>query len=223
MYFSFRHVLKIAVRVGAVLAAMMIATASQAIDFFVDKNKSSGVSGDGRFEWSRAFITLEEALGAAAINPGDHQIFVAEGTYTPNDFSLTGAQTQTFLIDETIIILGGYEGEGESSPMNRDPKTFLTILSGDFEGNDAPFIFDRDYLIDPSRTDNAFTVVTVQNVTRSANGTRLEGFIIERGNQGTPAGTPGSGLRGGGMYIDDSAMDVVNCTFRFNAVGIPPP
>ena len=24
------------------------------------------------------------------------------------------------------------------------------------------------------------------------------------------------------MLIDDSAMDIVNCTFRFNAVGVPP-
>jgi len=24
------------------------------------------------------------------------------------------------------------------------------------------------------------------------------------------------------MFIDDSAMDVVNCIFRFNAVGVPP-
>ena len=165
-------------------------------------------------------MTLEEALGIAV--PGD-TIRVAEGTDTPNDLSDSGDKTQTYLIDRTLIILGGYEGEGGLSLLNRDPKVFLTILSGDFQNPpDSAFTFDRDYLTDPSRLDNAFPVVTVQDVIRSANGTRLEGFIIERGNKGTYTGNPATGYRGGGMVIDESAMDVVNCTFRFNATGVPP-
>ncbi|MCH7604140.1 MAG: hypothetical protein IIB54_15385, partial [Planctomycetes bacterium] len=100
MYFSFIHVPKNAVRVGAILMAMMIATASQAIDYFVDQNKSSGESGDGKVSWSRAFMTLEEALGIASA--GD-TIRVAEGTYTPNDLSLTGDRAQTYLIDKTLV------------------------------------------------------------------------------------------------------------------------
>ena len=222
MFFRFIHVLKIAFRVGAFLLAMMIATASQAETYFVDQNKTTdpGMSGPGTLNWSRAFITLEEALSRAV--DGD-TIFVAEGTYTPNDFSLSGVQTQTFLINEDIIILGGYKGEDEGVSMQRDPKVFLTILSGDFEDPpDAPFSFDRDYLASFSRVDNAFTVVTVLGVIRSTTGTRLEGFIIESGNKGTDTGSAATGFRGGGMLIDDSAMDIVNCTFRFNAVGVPP-
>ena len=161
MYFSYRHFPKNAVRVGAILAVMIIATASQAEIYFVDQNKTTnpGVSGPGTLDWSRAFITLEEALLASLA--GD-TIRVAEGTYTPNDFNLTGAQTQTYLINKTLIILGGYEGEGGSSLLSRDPATFLTILSGDFKNPpDEPFSFVREYLTDASRTDNAFTVVTI--------------------------------------------------------------
>ena len=207
MFYSFRHVLKIVVRVGAILVAMIIATASQAIDYFVDQNKSSGTSGLGQPDWSDAFITLEEALGIAV--DGD-TIFVAEGTYTPNDASGSGAQTQTYLIDRTLIILGGYKGEDEVVSMQRDPMAFLTILSGDFKNPpDDPFIGDLDYLRSAKLVDNTHTVVTVSNVT---DGTRIEGFIIERA---------AGGVRGGGMFIDDSQMDVVNCTFRYNVTGIP--
>ena len=211
MYFRFIHFLKIAVRVGAILVAMMIATATQAIDFFVDQNKTTnpGISGNGRDDWSHAFITLEEALAAAKLIQGNHQIFVAEGTYTPNDLSDSGAQTQTYLIDRTLIILGGYKGEDEAVSMQRDPMAFLTILSGEFAKDDDPFVGDLDYLRSASRDDNALTVVTVSNVTE---GTRIEGFIIEGG---------AGGVRGGGMFIDDSEMDVVNCTFRYNTAGIP--
>ncbi|MCH7547839.1 MAG: hypothetical protein IID30_15685 [Planctomycetes bacterium] len=218
MYFRFIHFLKITVRVCAILGAMMIATASQATVYFVDQNKTTdpGVSGSGLGDWSQAFMTFEEALLSASA--GD-TIRIAEGTYTPNDLFRTFDQTQTYLIDKTLIILGGYEGEGGLSLLNRDPKVFLTILSGDFQNPpDSAFTFDRDYLTDPSRVDNAFTVVTVLEVT---DGTRIEGFIIERGNRGTYSGSNASGYRGGGMLIDDSQMDVVNCTFRFNAVGIP--
>ncbi|MCH7604142.1 MAG: hypothetical protein IIB54_15395 [Planctomycetes bacterium] len=178
----------------------------------------SGTSGAGENGWSQAFITLEEALGFAVA--GD-TIRVAEGTYTPNDFNLTGDRAQTFLIPNRVVVKGGYKGEDEVVSMQRDPAIFLTILSGDFEADDASFSFVREYLTDLSRTDNAFTVVTVLGVTRDNPGTRLEGFIIEGGNRGTYTGNDATGYRGGGMLIDDSAMDIVNCTFRFNAVGIP--
>ena len=145
------------------ITVLVFTGSTYATDWFVDQNKASGTSGGGEFDWSQAFMTIEEALVFAV--DGD-TIFVAEGTYTPNDLSLSDDQNQTYLIDETLIILGGYEGEGGLSLLNRDPKVFLTILSGDFQNPpDSAFTFDRDYLTDLSCLGNAFTVVTVLKFT----------------------------------------------------------
>ena len=122
-----------------------------------------------------------------------------------------------------MIVVGGYAGWLPTGVLAADPdlrnvQNFRSILSGDLEEDDDPFIFDRDYLTSLSRSENSHTVVMVLNVTQD---TRIEGFFIEGGNRGTYSGNNASGYRGGGMLIDDSQMDVVNCTFRFNAVGIP--
>ena len=181
-------------------------------------DNSVTTSGNGQ-TWTGAYKHLWEALAEVNFIDDDWEIRVAKGTYTPQ------AQDLPFLITNKpgelagnrIVLLGGYLGDAENNanPDLRDPKAFPTILSGDLLGNDlVPFTSDLDYLRNLQLTDNAFSVLRVLN---SGKGNRIDGFIIERSAQGTDFGFL-ENRAGGGMLIRDSAIDVVNCTFRFNAV-----
>ncbi|MCH7604133.1 MAG: hypothetical protein IIB54_15350, partial [Planctomycetes bacterium] len=172
----------------------------------------SGGDGSG-FDWPNAMPSLTAALAMAQ---GGDTIRVGQGTYHPDP-------GQSFVINfdlNQIKLIGGHagwlpNGTLAPDPFQRDVQNFQTILSGDLENPvDDPFVNDLDYLRNAKLIDNADIVVMVQDVLR---GTRIEGFFIERGAMNSPTGT----LRGGGMYIVDSAMDVVNCTFRYNTAGIP--
>jgi len=75
--------------------------------WYVDKNKASGVSGDGS-TWSDAFMTVTEAVAAA----GDYDvIFIGHGTYTEadiiditqNGLRIFGAGTGTYQWGKTSL------------------------------------------------------------------------------------------------------------------------
>ena len=108
--------------------------AQQATKLHVDN--SVAMSGDG-LSWATAKKTLWEALNTANL-PGDWEIRVAQGTYTPE------AQDLPFLITDksglefgdSVVLLGGYAGIGAANPDLRDPKANPTILSGDILGVD---------------------------------------------------------------------------------------
>ena len=169
--------------------------------------------------WANANPSLTDALSTA--QPGD-TILVGQGVYHP-------APDQSFTIDfglNQLKLIGGYAGWLPTGvlapdPDQRDVQANRSILSGDILDNDSIFTAGPDNWHDESRDDNVDIVVMVQNVTRGGLGTRLDGFFIE----GAAGGSPISGelsVLGGGIYIDDSAMDIVNCTFRYNATGILP-
>lgn len=184
-------------------------------------NSATG-TGDG-LSWPNAIISLHIALNTANTIDGDWEIRVAKGNgpYKPIDkFSPFLISGKTGIPGDTITLLGGYAGDGAPNPDLRDPKAFPTILSGDLDENDLDFgsRFDNeDGWLDPKRSENAFTVLHVLN---TGPNNRIDGFIIEGGAKGTEFQVLEQRY-GGGMFIVDSAIDVVNCTFRYNSVGIP--
>ena len=193
-------------------------------------NSVADENGDGT-TWPLAYKTLWAALNFANNTVDNWEIRVAKGTYRPQQqdlpFRIDGKLGEDF--GDRIVLLGGFAGNAKpANPDQRDPNVYPTILSGDILGVD-PMQVDEDFgnRLDPltednwkhqSRNDNAFTVVMVLN---SGRGNRIDGFTIEGGAKGTDFGFP-LHRGGGGMLIIDSAIDVVNCTFRFNFAGIPP-
>lgn len=148
--------------------------------------------------WPEAFRDLNVALSAAG--PGD-QIWVAQGTYTPNTRTqVFDARSVTFELKPGIEVYGGFpRGGGNGTFEARAPAMFTTVLSGDRNGDD-------DTGGDPS--ENAYHVVTCLG----ANGSRLDGVTISGGNANGSFDT-----QGGGLHITDSDLRVVDCMFRNNS------
>ncbi len=133
---AYRMVERLAVAV--LLFSLSCTTASHAdMILFVDDDAPPG--GDG-LSWDTAFRFLADAL-AAAEDPFDAEIRVAQGVYKPDrdDASPEGSGDEdlSFVLSGGIELLGGFAGIGAEDPDERDIEQFETILSGDLEGDDG--------------------------------------------------------------------------------------
>ncbi len=175
---------------------------------FVDADASG--SNDGS-SWTDAFNHLQDALAAAS--SGD-EIRVAQGVYKPDQGAgvTPGDLGATFQLKNGVTIKGGYAGFGEPDPDARDIDAYQTILSGDLSGDDVAVDNAADLLVEPTRLDNSYHVVTGSGTDVTA---VLDGFIITGGNaSGDPALHPYSG--GGGVYVHNGEPALHNCTIVGN-------
>jgi hypothetical protein len=143
--------------------------------------------------WSHAFTDLQDALVFHDLYADT--VLVAAGTYVP---SAAGNQVTSFILDETIVLLGGFDGT-ESSTSERDPETNISILSGD-NSQDDNMNLDPD---DATRVDNAYHVVWLNG----AYNVWVDGFTISHGNANGPyVHTSNANSfthhRGGAIYVD---------------------
>ena len=132
---------------------------------YVDSNATG--AGDGS-SWSDAFTELQPAIDLST--PSFSEVWVAQGTYAPGT-----SRTNTFLITDVVEIYGGFDGT-ETMLSERDPKTNMTILSGDLNGDDNAVITN----IETTRQDNAYHVVTLKG--DFVSGGIIDGFTISGGN-----------------------------------------
>ncbi|MFD1629851.1 choice-of-anchor Q domain-containing protein [Pseudopedobacter beijingensis] len=172
-----------------------------------------GATGNGS-SWTNALGELSEALQWAQANKdaakwdasNPLKIYVAKGTYTPSinpvDNTPVSAGNQrdaTFLLVKDVQIYGGFAGT-ETTLTDRDLtlSTNASILSGDFNGDDAGFT---------NNGENACHVVISVGAVGTAT---LNGFTITNGNAN------GSGYimvntkaifrsAGGGIYNETSS------------------
>jgi len=119
---------------------------------------------DGR-TWGRAYKYLQDALAVAAT---DDDIWVAEGTYKPDEDTVntggTNSRRATFQLINGVGIYGGFpSGGGEW--YDHDPKQYETILSGDIN---TP----------GDNSDNSYHVVTGSGTDAT---TVIDGFTITAG------------------------------------------
>jgi len=140
--------------------------------------------------WADAMLDLQDALSYAL--PGS-QIWVAAGKYLPG-----ATETDTFQLNNGVEIYGGFEGmpDTEGNFGVRDVETFLSILSGDIEGNDITgakgVVTDTDNIMGG----NSDHVVTTNEADEAA---VLDGFTITAGQ-----------ADGGGFFPDNSGGGLLN-------------
>jgi len=184
-----RHALTLCVLVCA-------ATASAQTTIFVDADAPSG--GDG-FAWNSAFTDLQDALTLARGKGGVISIWVAEGTYTPDQG--TGDRDAAFALVSGVSVLGGFAG-GEDDPADADPEANPTILSGDLNGDDTGAFGNI--------LDNSRHIVVADGLPEE---TVLDGFVIRGGHADFP---PDLILGGGGLFASESVLRVRRCRFESN-------
>lgn len=161
---------------------------------YVKQNAPAG--GDGS-SWSRAFTKLQDALAKAATCFVTKEIWVAAGTYYPDETATanTNNRDASFYLRNGIALYGGFAGT-ETDLSQRNRSINITELSGDIDqlaGN----------------TGNSYHVVRSASVSNTA---VLDGFTIMGGNaNGT---TPQD--KGAGLYNDYGTPTITHCSFYDN-------
>ncbi|MCD8539282.1 MAG: cadherin-like beta sandwich domain-containing protein [Leadbetterella sp.] len=179
-------------------------------------------SGNGS-SWADASNDLQAMINASA--SGD-QIFVAAGTYKPNrKANATGTVTpndrdNSFVLTNGVKVYGGFSGN-EASLSNRNLSAgYISVLSGDFDGNDI-ITGSGSTLTISNNDENAHHVVISPN---DAGNAVLDGFTITGGKYSE--GTVQVGIsnisrnHGGGIHITGSSPDIRNCIITGNDAGI---
>ena len=184
------------------------------IVYYVDDDATGANDGSS---WADAYWFLQDALAAAQ---GGDEIRVAQGTYVPDQRVMitargtqvrsSGDRTETFQLINGVSLKGGYAGFGEPDPDVRDIEAYVTILSGDLNGDDTAVANPSDLLDDPTRAENSFHVVTGS---RGDDTSVLDGFTITAGNADVHPQRYGGGMRNNHCFN----LTIRNCVFLANS------
>lgn len=181
-------------------------------------NATQATSGNG-LSWGAAFKTLQEALNVASSGT---QIWVATGTYQPSVMLTggTGPRDNTFVLKEGVAIYGGFPASGTPGMGDRNFTANETILSGDFNGDDAVSLNGDEAITSiTGNGENAYHVVVSYDNSPT---TILDGFTISGGNANganTISPTldyPFSQAAGGGLFLRKSSPTLNNLVVKNN-------
>ncbi|GJM24739.1 MAG: hypothetical protein DHS20C16_11540 [Phycisphaerae bacterium] len=171
---------------------------------FVDDSATNGLN-DGS-SWANAYVYLQDALAAADVDCAISQVWVAAGTYRPDQgiAQSLGDRGAAFQLQTGLAVYGGFSGN-EIQLGERDVDVNETILSGDLLGDDLP-----DFVND---SENSFHVVVGSGTDSTA---KLSGFVITAGNADT---WPDN--QGGGIYNESGHPTLERCKFEANWAAHP--
>jgi hypothetical protein len=185
------------------LSTNLVGTCCNSGNVIYVKHDATG-NNDGT-SWSNAYNNLQDALLHTRDCKSARQIWVAAGTYYPDEGGTwtDNDRTASFSLKSGVAIYGGFAGT-ETQLDQRNWRTNTAILSGDLMQNDGANFANN--------SDNAFHVVSGINVDNTA---VLDGFTIEAGNAND---YPGVNYRGGGLENPRNASpQITNCIFTKNA------
>jgi predicted outer membrane repeat protein len=178
---------------------------------YVDASALPG--GDGS-DWLHAFRDLQDALAVVPSNPGgttaDHyEIHISQGIYRPDRGTLD--RSASFVVNSAATLIGGFGGLLSPFPDQTDGTNFISVLSGDLRGDDAPNFGNV--------SDNSYHVVrlsgaaTIPGYTPPAYYGQLSGLTIAGGNaDGAAPDDSGAGvLAAAGFHVGISG-----CTIQKN-------
>jgi hypothetical protein len=186
-------------------------------EIYVNKTATGNNNGTS---WTDAFTDLQDAID---VNCNNVDIWVAAGTYYPTaspDNISTNPRDKAFHLGTDMKIYGGFAGS-ETQLSARNAVANITILSGDFLGNDVVTGGGITLSI-TGNTENAYHVMLTADLTNAA---VIDGFTIKGGNTDPFPGTityqsRAFGKRnGGGMYNSFSSPTITNSTFANNSAG----
>lgn len=189
--------------------------------------KHDAIGAQDGTSWHDAYTDLEDALFYAS---DDVIIWVAQGVYHPGGSSPD--PNSVFVIHDNILLYGGFAGV-ETTLEDRDPDSFVTILSGDIQEDDVVdnFIINK---FDNTRhvvyVDSLLSEVVIDGFTIKG-GHTIDDFnatIYDRSGGGIHCLSPVTirqcnftgnfGRAGGGVYLSGNASTslISNCTFSHN-------
>ncbi len=159
---------------------------------------SSAVLGGTGTSWADAYRYLQDAIAEADGKFGPVQIWVARGTYYPDEDEggnvIADDRSAAFKLKNNVSILGGFRNNAVNL-NGRNWFTYPSILSGEITADESSYhVIENDYL--PSTPLNQTAV--------------LDGFVITRGLD------IGVAENGGGMLNINSSPTIRNCHFIKN-------
>lgn len=177
-------------------------------------NHAATGNNDGT-SWVNAFTDLNNAIAVAS---SSNEIWVAQGAYLPNSGT---ARTRTFNLPNDTKLYGGFIGT-ETVISQRDFRTNITTLSGDFNNDDNTNLIDTE----ATRQENAFHILTLKGDVKNI---IIDGFTISGGNANgvisnnctTTASAQYDDRRGSALYTQpfnsgNIEAEILNCVFKNN-------
>ena len=163
-------------------------------------------------DWTNALPDLQNALTLARDCGGIGEVWVASGVYYPDEGALqaNGDRAAAFQVQSGLAIYGGFRGT-ESALSQRDPWSYITVLSGDIDQNDKTDAHDLVETPADIVGANSYHVVLASGTDSSA---RLDGFAVTGGQaNGSPTNRQ---HEGGGLFADVGSPTLNNLVFVGN-------
>ena len=149
--------------------------------------------------WTNAYTNLEDALSNMV---NDEEIWVAQGTYKPH---ASDRDLSFNITNSNVKLYGGFDGT-ESVLDQRNPKTNVTILSGDLQDDDNSVI----EFSNTTRNDNSYNIITI-----NADNATIDGFTISDAHaNGVTSEQQSGGAIFKGYGINN--LNIYNCIIKNN-------
>ena len=164
--------------------------------------------------WTDALPSLQNALTLAQRCPSNSisEVWVAHGTYYPDDgtYQTDGDRAASFELKNGLAIYGGFVGN-ETDVNQRNPWSYITVLSGDINQDDNSDAHDLIETPNDIVGDNSYHVVVGSGTDVSA---VLDGFALTGGQaNGSPAAKQ---HEGGGFFAEAGSPTLNNLTLVGN-------